>query len=125
MLSHVGPLVFEVSAIPCLFINGSEFRQKLIGTIIRVLVWHLRALSGIIHKQRTHVSLCVNFLVVYVAHLHDTMYLADMILGLRQVLDIEQYISQMCFFRTLQLYMYTFHNSISNFTDRVSQKTTS
>ena len=26
-----------------LFLNGSEFRQKLIGTIIRVLVRHLRA----------------------------------------------------------------------------------
>ena len=25
------------------FLNGSEFRQKLIGTIIRVLVRHLRA----------------------------------------------------------------------------------
>ena len=34
------------------FLNGSEFRQKLIGTLIRVLVWHLRAYSGIKQWKR-------------------------------------------------------------------------
>ena len=34
------------------FLNGSEFRQKLIGTIIRVLVRHLRSKSGIKQWQR-------------------------------------------------------------------------
>ena len=34
------------------FLNGSEFRQKLIGTIIRVLVRHLHAQSGIKQGQR-------------------------------------------------------------------------
>ena len=29
------------------FLNGSEFHQKLISTIIRMLVWHLRAYSSI------------------------------------------------------------------------------
>ena len=31
------------------FLNGSEVRQKFIGTIVRVLVRHLRAYSGIKH----------------------------------------------------------------------------
>ena len=42
--------VFELEI--CFFLNGSEFRQNLIGTIIRVLVRNLRAQSQIENHER-------------------------------------------------------------------------
>ena len=39
-----------------IFSNGSEFRQKLIGTIFRVLRQHLQTYSGIKHQTKTPMS---------------------------------------------------------------------